>query len=65
MPLVGKLFGPHGLVSWRISELASLDGSPAPYQIQADLIFKDVESVGKAFAASGQWNFGSLARSVL
>jgi uncharacterized protein (TIGR02118 family) len=42
MPLVQKLWGPHGLLSWSVTELAP--GSPAPYSILGTLVWKDAEA---------------------
>jgi len=44
MPMVLEKFGPHGMTGYRVLKLTgTASGDPAPYSIQATLMFKDEE----------------------
>jgi uncharacterized protein (TIGR02118 family) len=55
MPLVDEKLGPHGLSKWEILQGVSgpVHGSPAKYQIQANLTFPSLAAMQAALGAEG------------
>ena len=61
MPLVMRLFGPHGMTGWRVSRLVGTPtGARSPYSIAATLEFPTPEAFKAALAAEAKAVLGDV-----
>ena len=61
MPLVMKLFGPHGITGWRVAHVVGTPtGDRAPYSVVATLEFPTPEAFKAALAAEAKSILGDV-----
>lgn len=56
MPLIDKVWGPHGMLSWSINTFPNPDpfsGQAPPYGVQTTVIFESVDAFKAAMADEG------------
>jgi uncharacterized protein (TIGR02118 family) len=53
MPLIDKVWGPHGMIRWNITEFPEkdpLNGEPLPYRVQTTVYWKSIDDFKAAMA---------------